>query len=75
MTGMIERQAGHVDAALAAFDKASEVAPTNVLPIILKGMTLEQKGDVKAAAAAYRQALKIAPEDNRAKRLLAGLDD
>lgn len=71
--GIHERDNGQIDAALASFDRASQIASGNAQPLILKGMTLEQSGDRQGAAEAYQQALRVAPEDERPRRLLAAL--
>ena len=73
LRGIHERDNGQIDAALASFDRASQIAAGNAQPLILKGMTLEQSGDRLGAAAAYQQALRVAPEDDRPRRLLAAL--
>lgn len=73
LRGLMEREAGQVADALASFDRASQLAPQNTQPLILKGMTLEQTGDRRAAAQVYQEALRVSPDDDRARRLLTAL--
>jgi tetratricopeptide (TPR) repeat protein len=58
--GSIEYQKHNLDAALADFSRATQIAPSPVAYFWL-GRVLEDKGDLQAAALAYQSALQIAP--------------
>lgn len=73
LRGMLEQKLGNATKAMAEFDRAAELAPSNALPLIMRGMTLQQVGKPREAVAAYQQALRIDPNDDRARKLLAGV--
>ncbi|MBI1367437.1 MAG: tetratricopeptide repeat protein [Planctomycetes bacterium] len=75
LRGMILMRDGRSQEAIAWFDKAGQLASTNAMPWILKGITQERMGDKHAAAESYRQALRVAPNDARAQRLLVGVNE
>ena len=58
--GTIEYQQGKLDAAIADFSRAAQIAPS-ARALYWLGRTLEDKGDLKPAAQAYGDALKLAP--------------
>src|ERR1022692_4671812 len=58
--GLIEHDAGKLDAALRDFAQAAQVAPSP-LAFYWEGRVLEEKGQFSAAAEAYRTALKLSP--------------
>ncbi len=58
--GSLEYQDHHLDAALADFSQAAQIAPTPVAYFWL-GRTLEDQGDLQAAVRAYETALQKAP--------------
>lgn len=74
LQGMVDQRAGRSAKAVAAYEQASRYAPDSALPHILKGLAFEQSGDRRAAATAYAAALRVAPTDERASRLLAGVE-
>ena len=59
--GMIEFDAGKLDAALEDLARAAKVAPS-ALADYWQGRVLEEKGQIAAATVAYREVLKIAPD-------------
>jgi tetratricopeptide (TPR) repeat protein len=75
IAGIVWQKRGEVDKALSNFDRAAQLAPTEVDAVILRGITLEQAGRKTAAAAAYAEAQRRRPTDPRAARLLAGVQD
>ena len=70
--GSLEYQEHNLDAALADFSRAGQIAPTPVAFFWL-GRTLEDKGDLQAAVHAYETALQMAPGMNDARVRLDGL--
>jgi len=58
--GSVEYQMGNLDAALADFTHATQMAPSPAAYFWL-GRTFEGKGDISSAIRAYEDALKIAP--------------
>lgn len=58
--GTLEYQAGRLDAALADFSRAAQIAPSPIAYFWL-GQALEAKGDLPAAARAYQATLQMAP--------------
>jgi tetratricopeptide (TPR) repeat protein len=52
-------EAGDVDGALAAFEKAEKLAPKDARPRYLRGSALVKKGDVAGAEKAFRDALAL----------------
>lgn len=69
LAGMVWKKRQSAPRALEMFDRAAAVAPSQTLPLILRGMTLEQNGRRDAAAKAYAKALRRQPDDKRAQRL------
>jgi len=59
--GMIEFDAGKLDAALEDLARAAKVAPSAIADY-WQGRVLEEKGQIAAATVAYREVLKIAPD-------------
>ena len=74
LAGMVMRNDGKNVEAIALFERASGLSPDSSLPHILRGMTLEDAGQITEAGSAYAAALRIDPTDQRAKRLLAGVE-
>jgi tetratricopeptide (TPR) repeat protein len=70
--GTVEMQTANLDAAIADFTKASQIAPSPLACYWL-GRALEQKGDVQQAARAYAAALQLAPAMNEARARLEAL--
>jgi len=70
--GTIELQSFNIDAAIADFARAAQIAPSPVACFWL-GRALETKGDFLRAASAYREALRLAPQMNDAKVRLDAL--
>ena len=58
--GTIEMQTRNVDAAIADFSKAAQIAPSPIALYWL-GRALESKGDTQQAVKAYTAALRLAP--------------
>ena len=58
--GSLEYQQHNLDAALADFSRAAQIAPLPAAYFWL-GRTLEEKGDVQSAVRAYETALQMAP--------------
>jgi tetratricopeptide (TPR) repeat protein len=71
--GMIEFDAGKLDAALEDLARAAKVAPS-ALADYWQGRVLEEKGQIAAATAAYREALKNAPDFTDAQVRLNALE-
>lgn len=70
--GTVEMQTANLDAAIADFAKAAQMAPSPLACYWL-GRALEQKGDVQQAAKAYAAALRLAPAMNEARARLEAL--
>lgn len=70
--GTAEMQMMNVDAALADFSKAAQIAPSPIALYWL-GRALESKGDVQQAARAYAAALQLAPAMAEARARLEAL--
>ena len=73
LAGIIWSKQGDVDEAVRMFDAAAQLAPQDHLPMLLRGVALEQVGRPSAAEEAYREALRRKPDDERTRRLLAGV--
>jgi tetratricopeptide (TPR) repeat protein len=71
--GMIEFDAGKLDAALEDLARAAKVAPS-ALADYWQGRVLEEKGQIAAATAAYREVLKISPDFTDAQVRLNALE-
>jgi tetratricopeptide (TPR) repeat protein len=72
--GLLQRQLGQYDAALASFEQASSADPRHADSILNAGMLLEQLGKKKEAVEAYNKALGIDPDNPLALNNLAFLD-
>jgi protein O-mannosyl-transferase len=70
--GSLEYQEHELDAALADFSRAAQIAPTSVAFFWL-GRTLEDKGDLQSAVRAYETALQMTPGLNDARVRLDAL--
>jgi len=70
--GTAEMQTMNVDAAIADFAKASQIAPSP-LALYWLGRALESKGDTQQAARAYVAALQLAPAMAEARARLDAL--
>jgi protein O-mannosyl-transferase len=70
--GTVEMQTMNVDAAIADFAKAAQIAPSP-LALYWLGRALENKGDTQQAAKAYAAALQLAPAMAEARARLAAL--
>jgi Tfp pilus assembly protein PilF len=70
--GTIELNTMNLDAAVADFTKAAQIAPSPIALYWL-GQTLERKGDAKRAVQAYEAALRLAPGMAEARARLAAL--
>lgn len=70
LAGLVWKERGRIDRALAMFDEAAERSPENSDPLVLRGLTLQNAGQVSGATEAYQDALDRNPNDTRAKRLL-----
>lgn len=70
--GTIEMHTRNVDAAIADFSRAEQIAPSPLACYWL-GRALEQKGDSQQAAKAYAAALQLAPAMDDARARLAAL--
>jgi len=70
--GSLEYQEHNLDAALADFSHAAQVAPSPVAYFWL-GQTFEGKGDLQSAVRAYQAALQMAPGMNDARSRLDAL--
>ena len=70
--GTVEMQTMNVDAAIADFAKASQIAPSP-LALYWLGRALESKGDTQQAAKAYAAALQLAPAMAEARTRLEAL--
>ncbi len=69
--GVLQRQLGEYDAALASFEQASSTDPQNSGAILNQAMLLEALGKKKEAAAAYNKVLGMDPENALALNNLA----
>ena len=67
--GMLERQAGIPDAALAHLTRAAELDPADNLALGQIGELLELRGDFAGAEAAYRKAAAIEPSAGLVTRI------
>jgi len=67
--GTAEMQTMNVDAAIADFSKAAQIAPSP-LALYWLGRALESKGDAQQAASAYAAALQLAPGMSEARARL-----
>ncbi len=74
LAGMVMRKDSKPAEAIRLFERASRLSPDSSLPHILRGMTLEDAGQLRDAGDAYAAALRIDPNDQRARRLLAGIE-
>ena len=72
--GLVERQLGQNDAALASFEEASTADPHSVDAVLNQGMMLEASGKRDQAADAYNKVLGIDPENAPALNNLAFLN-
>ncbi len=70
--GSLEYQEHSLDAALADFSRAAQIAPSPVAYFWM-GRTFEDKGDLRSAVLAYEAALQMAPGMNEARTRLDGL--
>jgi protein O-mannosyl-transferase len=70
--GTAEMQTMNVDAAIADFAKAAQIAPSP-LALYWLGRTLESKGDSQQAMRAYAAALQLAPAMSEARARLDAL--
>jgi Tfp pilus assembly protein PilF len=70
--GTAEMQMANVDAAIADFAKAAEIAPSP-LALFRLGQALESKGENRQAANAYAAALQLAPSMAKARARLDAL--
>jgi tetratricopeptide (TPR) repeat protein len=68
--GLLERQAGRTDAALAAFEKAASARPDEVVGPYLMAETLARLGRRQEAQRWAQEALRRNPDDPRAQELL-----
>lgn len=71
--GLIERDAGNLDAALQDFSRAAQIAPSP-LAFYWEGRVLEDKGQMSTAAEAYRSALKLSPDLSDAQARLQRIE-
>ncbi len=72
--GMVAEGKKDLAAAIAHYDRAALIGTSSPLPLMLKGMALERSGKKEQALELYRQAMQKAPQDDRARRLVAGLE-
>ncbi|HLZ49724.1 MAG TPA: tetratricopeptide repeat protein [Candidatus Acidoferrum sp.] len=70
--GTIELNTMNLDAAVADFTRAAQIAPSPIALYWL-GQTLERKGDMQRAVQAYEAALRLAPGMAEARARLAAL--
>jgi tetratricopeptide (TPR) repeat protein len=70
--GTAEMQTTKLDAAIADFAKAAQIAPSP-LALYWLGRALEDKGDTQQAARAYASALQLAPAMADARTRLEAL--
>ena len=75
IAGIAFQKRKETDKALSNFDRAARLLPNDAEPMIMRGLTLEQAGRFDAAAAAYAEAQRRQPEDDRARRLLATVEE
>jgi tetratricopeptide (TPR) repeat protein len=54
-------EAGDLDGALAAFERAGQLAPKDARPLYLRGAALQKKGDAPGAEKGFRAALALDP--------------
>jgi tetratricopeptide (TPR) repeat protein len=71
--GVLQRELGEKDAALASFQQASSADPHNSAPLLNEAMLLEDLGKKKEASATYSKVLGIDPENPLAMNNLAYL--
>jgi protein O-mannosyl-transferase len=70
--GTVEMQTMNLDAAIADFARAAQIAPSP-LALYWLGRASESKGEVQQAARAYAAALQLAPAMSEARARLAAL--
>jgi tetratricopeptide (TPR) repeat protein len=70
--GTVEMETSNVDAAIADFTKAAQIAPSPIALYRL-GQALESKGDTQQAVKAYAAALQLAPAMAEARARLDAL--
>jgi protein O-mannosyl-transferase len=70
--GIIEQRSWNLDAAIADFSRAAQLAPSPIADFHL-GETLETKGDYARAELAYAAALQLSPGMTAARRRLEAL--
>jgi tetratricopeptide (TPR) repeat protein len=73
IAALVWQKRGRYDQAVRLFDRAASLSPTNVDPVILRGIAQEHAGNKAAAASSYQEALRLDPKDIRAKNLLERL--
>ncbi len=69
--GQILRAVGRGDEALAAFDKALALDPSNPLPWVQRGLILIDRREAAAAVAVFEEVVRLAPDVGEHHRLLA----
>jgi Flp pilus assembly protein TadD len=69
--GVAHGRSGNLDAAIADFDKAIEMDPSDAQALEERGVALEQKGAKGQAAASYQAALRLYPDGSPKQRELA----
>ncbi len=72
--GILQRELGEYDAALASFQQASSADPHSASPVLNQAMLLEAQGKKKEAVAAYNKVLGIDPENPLAMNNVAFLN-
>ncbi|MEM6798149.1 MAG: tetratricopeptide repeat protein [Planctomycetota bacterium] len=71
--GMVLRAQGKNDEAIAAFDKAAELAPESVPSYQLLGELYQKQGDLDKAVEQLTRAIELAPDDIASRMMRADL--
>ncbi len=74
LLGYIRLRQARNSEALAAFQRANQLDPNDIVPICMSGVTEQKLGHSDLAHICYARALTIKPSDEMASQLMARLD-